>query len=146
MDELIQQMKIIQASVFAFYLKAHNFHWNVEGPNFPQYHSFFEMIYTDAWVSVDRLAEEIRTLDSYVPGSLSRFKSLSVVEDQWNIPTAINMIKELRSDNLMIISELDKTQLMSDKAKCPGLTNFLQERIDIHFKNDWMMRSIVKGQ
>ena len=53
MDELIEQMKVALASTFAFYLKAHNFHWNVEGPNFPQYHSFFETIYSDAWGAVE---------------------------------------------------------------------------------------------
>ena len=77
MDELIEQMKVTLASTFSFYLKAHNFHWNVEGANFPQFHSFFEGIYTDAWGAVDVIAEHLRTLDAYAPGSLSRFGELS---------------------------------------------------------------------
>ena len=98
MEELIQQMKVCQASVFALYLKTHNFHWNVEGPNFPQYHAFLENLYNELWLSVDAIAEHIRTLDSYVPGSLSRFSALTVVEDEINIPTAVKMIRELEME------------------------------------------------
>ena len=77
MEELVKSMKVALATVFSFYLKAHNFHWNVEGPNFHEYHVMFQKIYEDVYASVDVFAEEIRALDSYAPGSFARFTALS---------------------------------------------------------------------
>lgn len=145
MDELVEQMKVCLASTFAFYLKAHNFHWNVEGPNFPQYHSFFEGIYSDAWGAVDGIAEHLRTLKAYAPGSFARYKDLSIVEDELNIPNAMSMVAKLEADNQKIIDQLFKTQMAAEKANKTGLANFLQDRIDIHEKNGWMLRSITKA-
>lgn len=144
MNELVQQMKVVLASSFAFYLKAHNFHWNVEGPSFPQYHSLFGDLYGEVWGAVDTIAEHIRTLDSYVPGSLSRYQQLSVIEDQINIPTAAAMLSELKSDNMRLISELNKAYQLAEKAAKPGLSNFLQDRMDIHEKHGWMLRATSK--
>ena len=145
MDELIEQMKVALASTFAFYLKAHNFHWNVEGPNFPQYHSFFETIYSDAWGAVDGIAEHLRTLKSYAPGSFARYSELSIVKDEVNVPMAASMMSKLLDDNDKLIEHLTKTQASAEKAKKMGLANYLQDRIDAHEKNGWMIRSILKG-
>jgi starvation-inducible DNA-binding protein len=145
MDELVQQMKVCLASTFAFYLKGHNFHWNVEGPDFMQYHQLFEMLYADAWGAVDGLAEHIRALDAYAPGSLSRFSQLSVVDDQINIPSAMKMIRELQLDNDRLKGELVKGQRLAEAANETGLANFLQDRIDIHSKHAWMLRATLKA-
>lgn len=145
MDELIEQMKVSLASTFAFYLKAHNFHWNVEGANFPQFHSFFEGVYTDAWGAVDGIAEHLRTLDSYAPGSLGRYSELSLIKDEINIPSAIAMMTKLTTDNGTMIEQLTKTQALAEENKKMGLANFLQDRIDAHEKNGWMLRSIIKA-
>jgi starvation-inducible DNA-binding protein len=140
MNELIQQMKVVLASSFALYLKTHNFHWNVEGPNFPQYHDFLNNLYNEIWLAVDAIAEHIRTLDAYAPGSLGRFTQLSVVDDQLNIPTAKAMLAELESDNQKLISELNKTLRLAESADKHGLANFIQDRIDIHEKHKWMLK------
>lgn len=145
MDELVQQMKVVLASTFAFYLKAHNFHWNVEGPDFAQYHGFFGDLYEEAFGAVDIIAEKIRALNSYAPGSLSRFSQLSVIDDQINIPTALKMIKELELDNNKLKDELTKAYKLAETANEVGLSNFLQDRIDIHSKHGWMLRSIGKS-
>lgn len=145
MNDLIDQMKVCLASVFAFYLKTHNFHWNIEGPNFPQYHSFLDGLYNDVWGSVDKFGEEIRTLGAYAPGSMSRYQALSVIDDQLNIPAAQKMIKELEMDNKRLIEELMKANKLAEKNDCIGLANFLQDRIDTHYKHDWMLRSIGKS-
>lgn len=144
MDELVQQMKVVLATTFAFYLKAQNFHWNIEGPNFPQYHSFLDDLYNETWGAVDTIAEKIRTLDAYAPGSLGRFSQLSVVDDQINIPNAKAMIAELASDNQKISIELEKAYRLAEAANKLGLANFLQDRIDIHTKHGWMLRAIGK--
>ena len=145
MEKLIEQMKILLATNFALYLKTHNFHWNVEGPNFPQYHEFLNDLYNEIWLAGDRIAEEIRTLDAYAPGSFIRFSTMSVVEDQINIPSAIAMIKELAVDNKKIIDQLIKTHKLAEEAGCVGLANFLQDRVDIHYKHLWMLKATSKG-
>jgi len=144
MKEILEQMRVLLASNFAFYLKIHNFHWNVEGPNFPQYHDFLNNLYQEIWLAGDAIAEEIRSMDAYAPGSLSRFSTLSIVEDQINIPTAMNMFKELVVDNKKIIDLLIKIEKMASEEGCIGLSNFLQGRVDIHFKHGWMLKSITK--
>ena len=144
MSDLVDQMKVVLASNFSFYLKIHNFHWNIEGPNFPQYHSFLDGLYNEVWGAVDSIAEHIRALGQYAPGSLSRFSTLSVIEDQLNIPQALKMLKELESDNTRMIAELKKAQMLAEKAGEVGVANFLQDRIDIHQKHGWMLRSIGK--
>lgn len=145
MDELVEQMKVALASVFAFYLKAQYFHWNVEGPNFPQYHEFFGNLYEEVYGSVDPFAEEIRALGAYAPGSLVRFKELSKVEDEINIPNSMTMIRELTLDNQMIIDMLENINKLANDNNKSGLSNFIEDRIDKHSKHGWMLRAISKG-
>jgi starvation-inducible DNA-binding protein len=146
MNELINQLKVVLASTFAFSLKAQNFHWNVEGPHFSAYHDLFGKIYEDAFGAVDEIAERIRTLDQYAPGSMSRFAQLSVVDDQINIPVARAMIQELQSDNVKIIAELTKGFNLASKAGKEGLADYFAGRIDVHEKHGWMLRATAKTQ
>jgi starvation-inducible DNA-binding protein len=145
MDELIQEMKVSLASTFAFYLKAHGFHWNVEGPNFPQYHEFLGDLWEETFGAVDPLAEHLRTLEAFAPASLSRYTELSIVKDELNIPAPISMMSKLLADNTKLIDQLTTTQTLAEKNKKMGLANFLQDRIDAHEKHGWMLRSITKG-
>jgi starvation-inducible DNA-binding protein len=145
MDDLVEEMKITVASTFAFYLKAHYFHWNVEGPNFPQYHEFFGGIYEETFAAVDSLAEHLRTLNAFVPGSFVRFTELSLVKDEVNIPSAMSMLAKLQSDNDVMITQLSKTQTIAENNKKMGLANYLQDRIDAHEKHGWMLRSTIKA-
>jgi starvation-inducible DNA-binding protein len=145
MDELIEQMKVTLASTFAFYLKAHGFHWNVEGANFPQYHEFLSNLYEEAFGAVDPIAEHLRTLNSFAPASFARYTDLSIVKDELNIPPAMSMMVKLKDDNQAIIEQLDKTQVLAEQNKKMGLANFLQDRIAAHEKHGWMLRSIIKA-
>jgi starvation-inducible DNA-binding protein len=144
MEQLTENMKVVLASVFSLYLKTHYFHWNVEGPNFPQYHSFLNDLYEEIYGSIDTIAEEIRTLGAYAPGSFVRYKDMTIIEDEVNIPQALGMITKLHDDNLKIIKLLKETQKMAEEENAVGLANFLQDRIDRHYKHDWMLRSIIK--
>lgn len=143
---LADDLKVAQATTFSFYLKAHNFHWNVEGPNFSDYHAFFATLYTDAFEAVDVIAEHARTLDTYVPGSYTRFKELSTIEDELNIPNAMAMMNKLEADNKKVIEVLMKAHASAEAAGKRGIVNYLEERIDIHEKHGWMLRSIAKGK
>jgi starvation-inducible DNA-binding protein len=145
-NTLADSLKVVLADTFAFYLKAHNYHWNVEGENFNDYHAFFATLYNEAWAATDVIAEHIRTLDEYVPGSFGRFYQLSTISDEANIPTAINMARKLEEDNKKVLASLVASHELSEKANKIGITNFLEERIDIHEKHGWMLRAITKGR
>lgn len=145
MTELVEKLKVVLASTFAFYLKTHNFHWNVEGPNFPQYHEFLGELYQEIFEAIDPIAEQIRTLDSYTPGALSRFQQLSVVLDELNIPSANAMFTKLHQDNQKVIETLVDGYKQAEADQKYGLANFLQDRIDKHEKIGWKLRSTIKG-
>ena len=145
MDELEQALKKAQADSFAFYLKAHYFHWNIEGVNFPQYHSFLKSLYEEVFAAVDTIAEGIRTLDIYVPGSFTRFKELSSIQDETTIPSDISMITRLKDDNEKVLDTLIKAYELAEEAKKYGISNLIQDRIETHEKHGWMLRSIIKA-
>ena len=88
MDKLQNAAKIAFASEFSFYLKAHNYHWNVTGPLFPQLHELFGKIYEEVYGSIDDFAENIRKLDTFVPASHIKFNMLSRVDDETQVPPA----------------------------------------------------------
>ena len=141
---LTDNLKELLATTFAFYLKAHNFHWNVEARTFPQDHELFGEIYTDAFGAVDPLAEYIRTLDEFVPGSFTRFSELSKVKDQVKIPKADLMIKELLADNDMIIELLKDAFDVATKDRQQGIANFLADRMTMHGKWHWQLSATLK--
>jgi starvation-inducible DNA-binding protein len=141
---LIDELKKAQADVFTFYLKAHFYHWNIEGINFPQYHDFLQNLYTDVFASVDTIAELVRTLDSYAPGTLSMYKSLTSIEESDDTPDARTMILNLFQENMKVRASLMQAYDTADKTGEIGVANFLQDRIQAHEKHSWMMRSILK--
>lgn len=143
---LVEKMKVVLATSFAFYLKAHNFHWNVEGPNFPQYHEFFGKLYEEVHAAIDDIAEHIRAIDAYAPGSFTRFAELSLIKDEIDIPNPIDMCRKLFNNNGILIKLLEEAQQIAETSKEVGLSNFLQDRVDIHKKHQWMLRSILKAQ
>lgn len=145
MEELINKMKVVLASTFAFYLKAHNFHWNVEGVNFPQYHEFFGNLYEEVHGAVDAIAEQIRALDAYAPGSLKRFQELSTIMDETSVPSAVIMCQRLEKDNQTLLLDLELAYNEAERTKQLGLANFLQDRIDAHKKHGWMLKAVQKG-
>jgi starvation-inducible DNA-binding protein len=122
-----------------------NFHWNVEGSNFPQYHKFFDDLQEEVYENaIDQTAEYIRTLEEYTPGSITRFAELSLIPDQTKIPRAELMMQELHRDNEIIIDHLNECYDISEAAKQYGISNFIAERMDAHNKHQWMIRSILK--
>ena len=144
MDELVQAMKKSLADTFAFYLKAQGFHWNVEGPNFPQYHALFDTIYNEVYGSIDRFAEEIRSLDAYAPASFARFSELTSLEDEIQILNAQGMLAKLLADNDIVLSSLEQAYELAEVTHNHGLSNFLAERQDAHKKHAWQLKATLK--
>ena len=141
---LVDNMKVLLASSFGLYLKATNFHWNVEGPNFPQYHEFLGDFYSDIYGTVDTIAEYIRALDSYAPGSFARFSELSIVEDCTEQLMPMEQFTELLADSNNMLTYLNGTFVAATAENQQGIANFLAERIDAMQKHNWMLRSILK--
>lgn len=141
---LIDQLKHVHANAFTFYLKAQFYHWNIEGVNFPQYHSFLQDLYTEVYGSVDTIAELIRTLDSYAPGTLGRLKELTSIQESDDIPDAVTMMSNLQSENNIMRASLMTAYNTANDTGEIGIANFLQDRIQAHEKHAWMLRSILK--
>jgi starvation-inducible DNA-binding protein len=144
MDELVQSMKKALADTFAFYLKAHGFHWNVEGRTFLQDHELFGNIYEEVYGSLDKFAEEIRTMDAYAPASFARFSELTTIEDEIKILNAQGMLEKLLADNSIVMASVEQAYELSEAAHNHGLSNFLAERQDAHAKHAWMLRATLK--
>ena len=139
MEQLIQQLKVILGTNFALYLKSHNYHWNIEGAN------FLNNFYTQVFAQTDPIAENIRYLDAYVPGSMERFLELSDIKEAVDaIPSPVMMMTELKEDNDRFIFHLRAGIVAADQAGEPAVSNFLQDILSAHQKKAWMLRSIIK--
>lgn len=144
--DLVSAMKAALADTFSFYLKAHYYHWNVEGPDFKQYHELFQTVYEAAYGGVDQFGEEIRALDAYAPGSLSRFTELTKITDDNTVPTALEMVRRLSVSNDMVLVSIEVAYEAAEAEHQHGLSNFLAERQDAHKKLRWMLNATLKTQ
>lgn len=146
MNELQAALKIALANTFVMYFKSHSFHWNVEGPNFQQYHSFFNDLYEELHDAVDPIAEHIRTLDAYAPVSLSDLYDAKTVMDESTLITdGKQMFASLLLANDTVIESLNKAFQLATYNNKQGLCNFLADRLDIHAKHAWQIKSHLKG-
>lgn len=146
MDELSQALKIVLANHYAFSLKAQNFHWNVEGPDFSQYHALFGDIYEEVYGSVDTIAERVRTIGFYTPGSFRRYLELSQVEDQVEIPNARSMMEKLLADIGVLQSSIKVCYDLAEQNSNHGLSNLMAERQDAFAKHAWMLTATLKNR
>lgn len=143
MEELVNLLNKAFADTFKLYLKAHNYHWNVEGIEFSQYHDFFGKLYEEVHCSIDTTAEHIRVLDAYVPGTMPRISDLSTVND--NAVTDLkSMLADLYSANLTVINSLMLVNTMAERFNEVGLANYVQGRIEVHKKHGWMLKASMK--
>jgi starvation-inducible DNA-binding protein len=144
MESLQLSLQKTLADAFTMYFKAHTFHWNVEGPDFKQYHDLFGGIYEEVYGSIDLLAEHIRQIDAYTPTSLKQLSELTVVTEDETVMPALQMIKSLMDANSMVLASLMLSYRDADNASELGLANFLQDRIAAHQKHAWMLKATLK--
>jgi starvation-inducible DNA-binding protein len=137
-------LKTYLASTFSYYLKAHMFHWNVEGPDFGELHKFLSKIYEDAFDAVDPIAEFIRTTEEYAPGSLTRFHELTQIQDQIKVPRARLMLEELLADTQTMIAMSRQVFEASAAEGREDIANFAAERQAQHGKYMWQLKSYLK--
>lgn len=144
METLVELMKKLLADTFTLYLKTHNFHWNVEGPNFAQYHQFLGDLYEEIFDSVDTTAEKIRILGYYAPGSMKRFLEMTDIQEETLILSPQEMFAKLYEDNEKLLVTLNVIFDLSTELKQQGLADYIAGRIDVHTKHSWMLRSFNK--
>lgn len=141
MEELVDKVKQSLADSFTFALKAQSYHWNVMGSDFPQLHDLFGDIYTEVQGAVDPIAEQIRQLDAFAPGTLERMKELSSVSEDEKIPVALKMIENLIAANDVVMKTVTEAYEMAEEQKSYALSNFLQDRLTAHSKHRWMLKA-----
>jgi len=143
MSVLGDKLKIVLADTFAMHLKAWNYHWNIEGPDFYQYHKFLQKTYEGIQAAIDPVAEHIRAIGEYAPGSLGRYKELTSIEDELVVVSGEESVRRLLADNTKVIASITVAYYEAEKAKELGLCNFLQDRIDAHKKLAWMFNATL---
>lgn len=141
MDELVAKMKVVLADSFTLYMKAHGYHWNVIGPDFPQLHDFLGDLYEEVHGAVDDIAEQIRQINSFAPGTLSRMVELATISEDDAIPAAAKMVTNLLEANENLLTTITEAYIMAEDNKEFGLSNFLQDRITAHKKHSWMLKA-----
>jgi starvation-inducible DNA-binding protein len=144
MEPLQKALKIAFASEYAFMVKAQNFHWNVEGIHFQQFHALFDTIYSEVQDNLDPFAENIRKIGAYTPASFQRFSVLSMVDDETQILPPEAMVSELLQDSEKLQEMFKIVFRAAEELGEHGLSNFLADRQDAHAKHSWMLRSTLK--
>jgi len=132
------------ADTYVLYLKTHSFHWNVEGPMFQTLHQMFMDQYTETWNAIDLIAERIRALGHYAPGSYRQYMKLASVQETDGVPRAEKMVRELIDGQEAVARTARSVLPLAEKANDQPTLDLLTQRLDIHEKNAWMLRSLLK--
>lgn len=147
MEQFINSLRELLADTVALKFKAHGYHWNVEGDDFPQAHAFFEMIYNDYEEAIDGFAEVLRKLDTYAPFKLSRFTTLAVDVAETDVTSEFDvMARDLLISNDATLAKLKDCFDMANAAREQGVANFIAERIDMHQKWHWQLGAVAKPE
>jgi starvation-inducible DNA-binding protein len=145
MNELTTAIKVLLANATVMYYKTHQFHWNVEGIEFTQYHTFFEEIYTDVYNSVDPIAELLRKLDDYAPVSIDElYKYKTLEEETTRVVLLSDILAKLIEANEEVLVSLNKVFALATAQNQQGICNFIADRIDTHQKHGWFLRVSAK--
>ena len=143
MNDLEPALARAFADTHAFYIKSHGYHWNVVGANFYQFHSFFEVLYSEVYGVIDEFAEHVRASGFMALGSYGAFKTAATIQDDDGPNTITQMVENLYRDNQLVLSSLYAAYSAANTAGEIGLANFLQDRYDTHKKHAWMLKSTL---
>lgn len=132
------------ADTYSLYLKTHYFHWNVTGPMFNTLHLMFETQYNELWLATDLIAERIRSLDVFAPGTYSQFAKLSSIKESDGVPKADDMIAELVAGHEAVCRTARSVFPAAEKASDEATADLLTQRLQLHEKTAWMLRSLLE--
>ena len=142
--QMADALGTVLAESFLLYMKTHQFHWNVTGPMFQTLHVMFMEQYTELWNALDELAERIRSLGFFTPGSFQQYEALSSIQEEPAIPKAEDMIQQLVTDQETLIRQLRKTLALAEQIRDQATADLLTQRMEIHEKNAWMLRVLLE--
>jgi starvation-inducible DNA-binding protein len=143
-QDIAQGLSKLLADTYTLYLKTHNFHWNVTGPMFQTLHLMFETQYTELALAVDLIAERIRSLGVYAPGTYKQFSALSSIKEEEGIPKAQDMIRLLVEGQEAVVRTARSLFPVAEKANDEATADLLTQRIQLHEKTAWMLRSLLE--
>ncbi|MBI2754885.1 MAG: DNA starvation/stationary phase protection protein [Betaproteobacteria bacterium] len=141
---IAQGLSRMLADTYLLYLKSHSFHWNVEGPMFQTLHLMFMEQYTEAWNAIDLIAERIRALGHYAPGTYKEYVKLARIQETDGVPKAGKMVRLLIDAQESVVRTAREVLPIAEEANDQPTLDLLTQRMDIHEKNAWMLRSLLK--
>jgi len=143
-EDIAEGLKKLLADTYTLYLKTHNFHWNVTGPMFQTLHLMFETQYTELASAVDVIAERIRSLGSPAPGTYKQYAELSSIKETEGVPKAEDMIRLLVEGQESVVRTARSLYPSAEKALDEATADLLTQRIQLHEKTAWMLRSLLE--
>jgi len=144
-NEIAESLKAVLADTYTLYLKTHHFHWNVTGPMFNTLHLMFETQYNELWITTDEIAERIRSLGVYSPGTYSEFARLTSIKESEDVPSASQMIKELVEGHETCARTARAVMSTAGDAEDEATVDLLTQRLTYHEKTAWMLRSLLES-
>lgn len=141
---IAEGLKRLLADSYTLYLQTHNFHWNVEGPQFRELHLMFEEHYTELATAVDEIAERIRTLDVPAPGTYKEFSKLSSIEEVEGVPAAKTMVDLLTQGHEQVVKTCREVLKLAQEGDDESTAALASDRMRIHEKTAWMLRALNK--
>jgi len=142
--KVVDGLSRLLADSHTLYLKTHNFHWNVGGPMFQALHLMFQAQYTELWTNIDLIAERIRSLDAPAPGTYAEFSKLASISETAGVPKAQDMIKILLEGHEAVTRTARKAFPAAEKAGDQPTMDLLTQRMEVHEKTAWMLRSLLE--
>ncbi|MEX0685248.1 MAG: Dps family protein [Balneolales bacterium] len=140
-DEISDALSNLLADTYTLYLKSQNYHWNVTGPQFHSLHEMFEEHYTELAEAVDTIAERIRALGHFAPGTLNQFSEMSSIAEEYEVPDSMEMVNRLVIAHEQVILTARKVASISNAAEDETTLDLATERLKFHSKVAWMLRS-----
>jgi starvation-inducible DNA-binding protein len=138
---VVEALEKLLADSYTLYLKTHSYHWNVTGPMFTTLHTLFETQYTELALAVDTIAERIRALGAPAPGSYTQFAQRATVKEDIGVPKATDMIRNLVADQQTVVASARRVVSAATEAGDDASTDLGVQRINVHEKAAWMLRS-----
>jgi starvation-inducible DNA-binding protein len=142
--EIAHGLSRLLADTYVVYLKTHNFHWNVEGPMFQTLHQMFMEQYTETWNAIDLIAERIRSLGEYAPGTYKEYSKLARIRETDGVPKAEQMVRLLIEGQEAVVRTAREVLPIADRVNDEPTLDLLTQRMQVHEKNAWMLRSLLK--
>jgi len=141
---IVDSLSRLLADTYTLYLKTHNFHWNVTGPQFRTLHLMFEEQYNELWTSTDVIAERIRALGHFAPATYREFGKLTAIKEPDGVPPSTDMIRQLVEGNETVARTAREAFGVADEAADEATADLLTQRLQVHEKTAWMLRSLLE--